>query len=306
MVHRRMGLWGLALGALIASNPAPSYGIPVNLTGNVEKDFVAGAGDTHTGKVYVMPVSDTPDRVGQADWITNNGWVSGWNVKDIRFSYAEDSTGKNSLAIGINTWANKAGQHAPFGQANGDPLGTPTAYDPAHMGANTPTSDKSIALVFAKQNPNDVNKPGEIVAIAGIPADKSLNGPGINGYTVSSVDMSRASGGLAYMFGKTMPEYMGNLAYDPSPSHPQLEFTVKNFKELLGLTNKGGGFWVTAYAGSALDGVAGETYLNWTFVPGTELVPQIPVPEPAAVLAWALIGGAVAWKARRRPARGRA
>ncbi|OJW23543.1 MAG: hypothetical protein BGO49_02835 [Planctomycetales bacterium 71-10] len=303
MVHRRKSLWGLALGTLIGCIPAPVLAVPVNLTGYVEKDFVKGAGTAETGKVFVQEVTSSSSTVGQSSWITNNGWVSGWNVKDIRFSYAENASGQNSLAIGINTWANSSGQYAPFGQANGDPSGTPTAYDPAHLGANTPTSDKSIALVFAKENPNDPNKPGEVVAIAGIPADKSLNGPGINGFTVSSVDLSRSSGGLAYMFGKTMPEYMGNLAYDPSPSHPQLEFTINDFKKLLGLT-KEGGFWVTAYAGSALDGVAGETYMGWTHIPGKELVPQ--VPEPAAVLAWTLIGGAVAWKARRRSARSEA
>ena len=299
MVHRRMGLWGLALGTLIGYVPVPGLAAPVNLTGYVEKDFVKGGGTTETGKVFVQPVTSSPTTIGQANWITQNGWVSGWNVKDIRFSYAEDSTGKNSLAVGINTWENKAGQYAPFGQANGDPSGTPSALDPAHMGANTPTSDKSIALVFAKENPTDKSKPGEVVAIAGIPADKSLNGLGINGFTVSKVDMSRASGGLAYMFGKPMNEHLGNLAYDPSPSHPQLEFTINDFKKLVGLSATSG-FWVTAYAGSALDLVAGEAYLGWTHIPGDELVPQVVVPEPAAVLAWTLLAGGLAWKARRR------
>lgn len=300
MVHRRMGLWGVALAALFASIPPAAFAVPVNLTGYVEKDFAVGGGTTETGKVFVQPVTSSPTTVGQSSWITQNGWVSGWNIKDIRFSYAQDATtGQNSLAVGINNWANSAGQHAPFGQANGDPSGTPTAYDPAHMGANSPTSDKSIALVFAKYNPNDPSKPGDVVGIAGIPADKSLNGPGLNGYTVSTVDLNRSSGGLAYMFGKTMPEHMGNLAYDPSPSHPQLEFTINNFKDLVSLS-KENGFWVTAYAGSALDGVAGETYLGWTYIPGGELVPQIPVPEPTTVLAWAFVGGLAAWKARRR------
>lgn len=297
MVHRRKGPWGLALGALAACVPVPTLAAPVNMTGYVERDFVAGSGTADAGKVFVQPVSATPDTVGQSSWITNNGWVSGWNVKDIRFSYAKDS---NQLAVGVNTWANPSGQYAPFGQANGDPSGTPTANDPANLGANTPTSDKSIALVFAKENPNDPSQPGAVVAIAGVPADKTLNGPGINGFTVSSVDMSRESGGLAYMFGKPLPQYQGNLAFDPSPSHPQLEFTINDFKQLMDLA-KGQGFWVTAYAGSALDVDAGETYLGWTHIPGGELVPQEPnIPEPAAVLAWALIGGAAAWKLRRR------
>lgn len=300
MVHRRKGSWGLALGALIASASVPALAAPVNFTGYVEKDFKAGSGTAETGKVFVQPVTSTPNEVGQQDWITNNGWVSGWNVKDIRFSYNEDASGKNSLSVGVNTWVNKAGQYAPFGQADGNPAGTPQAYDPPHMGVDTPHSDKSIALVFAKENPGDPSKPGQIVAVAGIPADKSLNGTGINGFTVSTYDATREAGGLGYTFGKPLPQNMGNLAFDPSPSHPQLEFTVNNFKSLVGLS-KDSGFWVRGYAGSAIDGVAAESSLYWTHIPGDQLVPQLPVPEPAAVLAWALVAGAAAWKLRRRP-----
>ena len=296
MVHRRLGLWGLALGALIGFGPAASFAVPVNLTGFVEKDFVKG-----TKGIFVQDVTTTPNTIGQSNWITQNGWVSGWNVKDIRFSYVEGSGGQNFLAVGFNTWANSSGQYAPFGQANGDPSGTPTSYDPAKLGANTPTSDKSFALVIAKENPTDPTKPGEVVAIAGVPADKSLNGIGTNGYTVASVDMSRSSGGLAYMFGKPLDsKYMGNLAFDPSPSHPQLEFSINNIRDLVGL-KPGGGFWVTAYAGSGLDGVAGETYLGWTHVTGLS---EQTIPEPATVLAWSLVAGGLAWKARRRKTKG--
>ncbi|MDG3003964.1 hypothetical protein [Paludisphaera mucosa] len=301
MVYRRLGLWGLALGAFIGSGPAVCLAVPVNLTGFVEKDFPSGGGTAESGKVFTQEVTSSPTTIGQSSWITQNGWVSGWNVKDIRFSYGEDSAGNNSLAVGFNTWANSSGTYAPFGQANGDPSGTPTAYDPAHLGAGTPTSDKSFALVIAKENPTDPTKPGEVVAIAGVPADKSLNGLGTNGYTVSQVDLNRSSGGLAYMFGTPMNKYLGNLAYDPSPSHPQLEFTVANFKDLVGLA-PGKGFWVTAYAGSGLDGVAGETYMGWTYVSG--LAPQIGVPEPTTVLAWTLVVGGFAWKARGRKAKG--
>lgn len=299
MVLRRLGLWGLALGLYFGPLAPAGWSAPVNLTGFVEKDFPLGGGTAQTGKIFRQTLTTTPTTIGQSSWITNNGWVSGWNVKDIRFSYAEDaSTGKNSLAVGFNTWANKNGTYAPFGQANGDPTGTATSYDPAHLGANTPTSDKSFALLIAKENPGNPNAVGEVVAIAGVPADKSLNGPGINGYTVSTVDMSRASGGLAYMFGKTMPQYMGNLAFDPSPSHPQLEFTINDIKGLLGL-KEGQGFWVKAYAGSGLDGVAGETYMDWVHVTG--LAPQ--VPEPATVLTWSLVGAGLVWQTRRRKGR---
>ncbi|WP_165069885.1 hypothetical protein [Paludisphaera rhizosphaerae] len=302
MVHRRLGLWGLTVGLLVGPLVPVGWAAPVNLTGYVEKDFPIGGGSASTGKIYTQSVTSSPTTIAQSSWITNNGWVSGWNVKDIRFSYYQDpSSSNNVLYVGVNTWANSSGTYAPFGQANGDPSGTPTSYDPAHLGAGTPTSDKSFALEIAKFNPADPSKPGQVVAIAGVPADKSLNGPGINGYTVSTVDTSREAGGLAYMFGKTMPQYMGNLAFDPSPSHPQLEFSIKDIKSLANLGGDNTGFWVRFYAGSGLDGVAGETYMDWTYIPSTTPVPQTTsTPEPATVLTWSLVASGLAWRTVRR------
>ncbi|AMV39765.1 hypothetical protein [Planctomyces sp. SH-PL62] len=293
MVYRRFGLWSLALGVLIGSGSSATQAAPLNLTGYVEKDFAESNGNAKTGKVHVEQVTSSPTTIGQSNWISQNGWVSGWNVKDIRFSY---STAGDSLAVGFNTWANGSGQYAPFGQANGDPSGTATAYDPAHLGAGTPTSDKSFALLIAREDPNNPGTPGEVVAIAGVPADKSLNGQGTNGFTVANVDLSRSSGGLAYMFGTPLDnnKHLGNLAFDPSPSHPQLEFTIANFK---GLIDPSKGFWVMAYAGSGLDGVAGETYMGWRHIAP---LGEQGIPEPATVLAWTLVVGGLAWRTRSR------
>ncbi|WP_165249846.1 hypothetical protein [Paludisphaera soli] len=295
MVYRRFGLWSLALGVLIGPTSSALLAAPINLTGFVEKDFAESKGSPATGRIHVEQVTSSPTTIGQSNWITQNGWTSGWNVKDIRFSY---SGGTDALAVGFNTWANKSGQYAPFGQANGDPSGTPTPYDPAKLGANTPTSDKSFALLIARENPTDRSIPGQVVAIAGVPADKSLNGLGINGYTVANVDLNRASGGLAYMFGTPLNnnKHLGNLAFDPNPSQPQLEFTIANFKELVGGDMSTKGFWVSAYAGSGLDGVAGETYMDWRYI--GPLGEQ--VPEPATVLAWTLVIGGMTWRARSR------
>jgi hypothetical protein len=308
MVYRRLGLWSLSLGLFVGPLAPAGWCVGINLTGHVEKDFPLGGGTASTGKIFTQTVTTSPTTIAQSSWITNNGWVSGWNVKDIRFStYQDAATGSSVLYVGVNNWANSSGAYAPFGQANGDPSGMATPYDPARLGSTTPTSDKSFALEIAKFNPSNPNVPGTVVAIAGVPADKSLNGPGIDGYTVSTVDMSRASGGLGYMFGKTIPQYMGNLAFDPSPSHPQLEFSIKDIKDLVGVPNGDGtGFWFKFYAGSALDGVAGETNTGWMYVPGVVIDTQVGTPEPTTVLSWTLIVGGMAWRASRRGAKPRA
>lgn len=292
MVFRRFGPWSLALGVLIGIGSSTSHASGLkSLTGNVEADFDRSNPDTKT-----VVVNDTnPTGIGQSSWITNNGWISGWSVKDIRFNY--NST-NDILYVGINNWAGPNGL-APFGQANGDPSGTPTSYDPAHLGYGDPNSDKSFAVMFSTLNPSDSKQPGAPVIIAGVPADKTQNGPGIDGFNISTVDTTRLDSGLGNMFGKSLmgtgPNSLGgNLAFDPSPSHPQLEFSIKNFSKVI---DPAKGFWIQLYAGSGLDGVAGETNLVY---PISSLVPQISTPEPSTVMAWVLMTGGVAWRVRSR------
>jgi hypothetical protein len=285
MVPRRLSPWTVVLLVVAGLEAPAAFAAPINLTGYVANDFNPATNPN----VVVTPVSSNPLNIGQSQWITNNGWVSGWSIQDIR-TYYDSST--DTMYVGINTFANKNGQYAPFGQANGDPSGTPTGYDPAHLGG-----DKSIALAFAPVNSTNLTSPGSPVVIAGVPADKTSAGTGTDGYTVSSYNAAQASAnGLAYAFGTKLPQFTGNLAYDPSPSHPQLELTINNFSKIPGLdpTN---GFWITAYAGSAVDGVAGEAYLTWTKIPANA---EQHIPEPATWLAWSLVSGLAAWKYRRR------
>ena len=103
---------------------------------------------------------------------------------------------------------------------------------------------------------------------------------------------------MGYQFGQQLPQYTGNLAYDPTPAHPQLEFTITNFSKIPGL-DPSNGFWIEMYAGSAVDGV-GEAGLAWTKVP-TTAAQQIPnTPEPTTWLAWTLVIGAAACRFRGR------
>jgi len=288
MVPRRVYTWNVALLILLGLNAPTANAAPIEFTGNVPTDFDPATNPA----VKVTPVSSNPLEIGQASWITANGWISGWSIQDIRTYY---NTSNDTLYVGINTFKNSQGVNAPFGQANGDPTGTPTGYDPAHLGG-----DKSIAIAFAPVSSTNPGQPGNPVVVAGVPADKSVAGAGTDGYTVSTYNATKAAnGGLAYSFGASLPQYMGNLAYDPTPTHPQLEFTITNFSQIHGL-NPSKGYWLEMYAGSAVDGVAGEAGLALTNVPITA-AQQIPnTPEPTTWLAWTLIAGAAACRFRGR------
>jgi hypothetical protein len=289
MVPRRLYAWNIALLVLLGLHAPAANAAPIQFTGDVPSDFNPATNPD----VVVTPVSGNPLNIGQSSWVTANGWVSGWSIQDIRTYY---DTSNDTLSIGVNTFKNSQGVNAPFGQANGDPTGTPTGYDPAHLGG-----DKSIALAIAPVNSTNTSQPGAPVVVAGVPADKTVAGTGTDGYTVSTYNATKAAnGGLAYSFGTSLPQNMGNLAYDPSPAHPGLEFTINNFSKIPGL-NPANGFWIEAYAGSAVDGVAGEAYLTWTKVPVTaaQLIPPN-TPEPTTWLAWTLIAGAAACRFRSR------
>ena len=284
MVPRCLYPWSLAFLALLGLEATSARAASIQFTGNVQNDF----NPVTNPNVTITPVSSNPLNIGQSQWITNNGWISGWSIQDIRTSYDAKT---DTLSVGVDNFKNASGQIAPFGQANGDPSGTPTGYDPAHLGG-----DKSFALAIAPVNAASPAQPGAAVAIAGIPADKTTAGTGIDGFTVAKFNAANASSGLAYQFGAALPQNTGTLAFDPSPSHPQLEFTIPNFSKIPGL-DPSKGFWISAYAGSSLDGVAGEAYLAWSKVPVNAAQS---IPEPATWLAWSLGAGAMAWRLRRR------
>ena len=107
--------------------PACRQGGADPFTGYVTNDF----NPTTNPNVNVTPVSSDPMNIGQSQWITNNGWVSGWSIKDIRTYYDQSS---DTLYVGVNTFANPSGSHAPFGQANGDPKGTADRLRPGPSG----------------------------------------------------------------------------------------------------------------------------------------------------------------------------
>lgn len=290
MVRHSVLRWSVAVLALFGAKPLLAN--PIQFTGNVANDFKA-----NDPSVTVTPVLSDPSLVGPSAFMTQQGWVSGWAIKDIRTSYDAKT---DTLSVGVDTFTNKSGQQAIVGDAdgNGDPGGASPqmqaagGVDNAHLGGH-----KSVAIAFASTT--SANTPGVPVVIAGVPADKNHAGPGIDGFTVSTY--RNVNQGLGYQFGNNLAANQGVLAFDPSAAHPGFEFTIKNFSKVPGI-NVTRPLWMTAYAGSPDDVVVGESALDLTHLPAVS--PEVVVPEPATVLGWSLIAGVAALRWRRQ--RGRA
>ncbi|MDR3639603.1 MAG: hypothetical protein P4L84_37730 [Isosphaeraceae bacterium] len=286
MVLQRLLYPGLALLVLVGARPAGAAAI--TFTGNVANDFGSTSG------VFDVPGLSNPLDIGQSSAITNAGDISGWAIKDIALSYDKTT---DTMYVGVETFTNSHGVKSIAGDAYGS--GTETGTDnPPNFGVNTPGSDKSITVAFAPDSPGNSNQPGTPTVVAGVPANKSANGSGIDGFTVANY---AASSAIQTSFGSTLINNTGALAFNPNAAHPDFEFTITNFSHLPGISVSKG-FWVAAYAGSLKDVSVGETYIDFTRV----IVPQPQeIPEPATVLAWSVLAGAVACGRIRRKAAAR-
>jgi hypothetical protein len=291
MVRHILGLGALAgLALLAAASTATADAIA--FTGNVANDF-----SSSNPNVVTIPVSNDPNSIGVASWMESQGLISGWAVKDIRLDY---NAATDQLFVGVNTWG-----IAGDADGKGNP-GTPDSQlaavggvNPAHLGGLD-----SITIGFAPNGTPGSKTYGTPVAVAGVPAEVLVNGvpvankqvPGtsIDGFTIASYANNKLA--LQYNYGTQLTNNMGGLAFDPSAGHPNFEFTINNFSKLPGL-NPLQGFWISAYAGSPDDVVAGEASLAWTRI--AQIQPQA-VPEPASVLAWTLAVALAAWQFRRR------
>lgn len=281
----------VAAAALLYTGAASAGAI--TFTGFVEHDF--SDNKTIDPSVNVIPRSNDPFHLGQPAWMTNQGWVSGWSIKDIRTAYDPKT---DTMYVGVNTFSvagNVDGNGTP-----GIPDPRLTAVggeDPAKMGQDSPNSDKSITVAFAPVSPTNANAPGAPVIVAGVPADKSKQGPGLDGFTVAAY--KETGNGIQLDYGQTLPSHLGNLAFDPSLAHPGFEFSIANFTKGTGF-DPTQAFFLSVYAGSARGIVGSKDGVAWTKVPA--FGPQ--TPEPATILAWTTVLGAAAaikrW--RRSPA----
>jgi hypothetical protein len=283
MVRRSVFPWTVATLALLGIRVASAA--PMTFTGSVEQDF-----NPNTNQDVQKFVIDTNpfNNIYHTPYMIQQNAVTGWAVKDLRLAY---DTSSNTMAVGVNTYG-----IAGDADGNGDPGGVSAAdsgfthgLDQAHMGGQ-----KSITVAFAQNNPGDPNSPGTPVIVAGIPADKTTAGPGLDGFNVAS--FKGLAAGIQNNYGATLGNNLGTLAFDPSQAHPGFEFTVNNFNQIPGLDPKAG-FWIKVYAGSPDDGSVGEESSQWIRVPS--FAPETTIPEPATWLAWTLmVGGGAVWRRR--------
>ena len=237
--------------------------------------------------VFVVP-GQQPSQVAQDAWITQNGWINGWVMKDMRFDYV-DRRLTDTMQVGVNFYS-------IAGDADGNPTNTPapqtlaeSGQDPASLGGR-----KSITVEFAAPTGQGGAQVGAPVVVAGVPENKMTSGgTGTDQFTVASAG---ASSSIQDNYGKQISSAMGNLAFDPSPAHPDFEFTIKNWSQFSSLAGANGSY-VAAYAGSPDDVVAGEGKIGWVHVPLQ--AQQTVVPEPATVAGWVLMAGGAAWALRR-------
>jgi hypothetical protein len=176
------------------------------------------------------------------------------------------------------------------GDADGD--GDPGTLS-VGMGKDRPSLGGMESIVVAL----DLDLDGSPDVVAGVPANKPDSAPGTDAFTVAKY--KHAAAGLGFSFGDTLTDHLGALAFDPSAEHPDFQFTIDNFMKLDGLVPKDG-FIVSAFAGAPDDVIAGEDFIASTRIafPGRD---NQQVPEPATLLAWALIaGGAIAYRRRDR------
>ena len=148
MDRRRIMNWALALG-LVGAVGSNALADKITFTGNVEQDFVKSA----TNGIAVIPGGPIGS-VGQADWMTKQGWVTGWAMKDMRLAYDKTT---DTLQVGINFYG-----IAGDSDGNGDPgVADPRmlaagGVDLAHLGGR-----KSISVAFAADAPNSKSVPGD-------------------------------------------------------------------------------------------------------------------------------------------------
>lgn len=268
-----------------------AFADPITFTGWTDHDFGLNPAPPAGSGTYVIP-GLPQNMVAQPEWMTQQGWVTGWNIQQVALHYDQAT---DTMYVGIQMY-----NHTPAGNVDGNGMpGNPDprliaqgGQDPAHIGGLG-----SITMGI------DTTKSGTPNILAGVPEFKYPSGvaTGTDGFVVALRNPNASPyGGIEGQYGSILSKNMGNLSFDPTAAHPDFEFTIKNFSQLPGL-NLANGFGVEFYAGSPNDVVEGKDFLAETMVPSLE---GQTIPEPATIATWGLVAslGALRLRRRRKPA----
>ena len=101
----RQGAFRQALAAIVVLGAMSASAGANQLTGYVDKDFPLTKPDGTASGIVLVPHSLDPFHLGQPDWMTKNGLVGGWSIKDVRFGYDSKT---DTLYVGVGTFGEKA------------------------------------------------------------------------------------------------------------------------------------------------------------------------------------------------------
>lgn len=181
--------WGLGAVIVLAAATSlgkPVFAEPINFfpTGNAERDL----SPSRFPNVVILidnplfPDNPTND-VAQAQFMTDEGWLSGWNFKDLRFLYDPSN---DTMGVSVNFFKNPDGTGINIaGDADGN--GNPNTSDPrtiAAGGIDQPNFRGTESITVAL----DLDRDGVPDVVAGIPADKP--GDGLAAFTVARLSSS--------------------------------------------------------------------------------------------------------------------
>ncbi|MFM7316733.1 MAG: hypothetical protein ACKO5E_07275 [bacterium] len=243
----------------------------ISFTGNVEKDFIKGlATDVITNG------NGVPD-VGQFPWMTSQGIINGWDVKDVRLAWDQPN---DVLYVGLNYFG-------VAGDSDGNGVvGTYTQEFRNAGGVELPGIGGRSTITLGIGPYGNNSKP---TVVAGIPMDKAQAGPGLNGFNVASAIPNLVMGSN---YGVTLKNHIGTL-YNGGPD---FEFTINNFSKLPGI-NFTEGVGITFVSGSQMDSSIGEDSMPYYNI---KPIKPIIIPEPATILAWTLGIAAMGVYSRRK------
>ncbi len=256
--------------------------LAVNFTGNVITDFPA----TQQPGVVVLPdnaavihpifATNTP----QQQQVANIIKVSGFDIKEIRLSY---TPADDSLSIGLGQPNNQISTPArPVLAGDADNNGDSGTVNPA-VSALIPGFQDPGSLggsetmgAFLKLNP---------LSQYDIVAGYSSNAISPKQYTVAMAQDASTPGVFpGSNFGTSLPTNTGNVFLVNDQSHPNLEFSIRNFSVLYkaqtGQTLTGTStFSIGAFGSSLTDSASGAIY-PLTMVTLSQITPPVTPPPP--------------------------